>query len=66
MFAASHVRGQDANPLFRQLTADTGTSVKWNFYKYLIDRKGKPVGAFGSITTPEELAGRIEPLLAAP
>jgi glutathione peroxidase len=65
MFAASHVRGDDANPLFKQLAAATGTSVKWNFYKYLVDRNGKVVGGFGSTTTPEDLSAEIEKLLAA-
>ncbi|MBC5763618.1 glutathione peroxidase [Ramlibacter albus] len=64
MFAASHVRGGDANPLFKQLEAATGTSVKWNFYKYLLDRSGKVVAAYNSTTTPEELGPQIEKLLA--
>jgi glutathione peroxidase len=63
MFAASHVRGGDANPLFKQLEAATGTSVKWNFYKYLVDRDGKVVAGFSSRTSPEELAPQIEKLL---
>ena len=64
MFAASHVRGADANPLFKQLEAATGTSVKWNFYKYLVDRNGRIVSAHNSAATPESLAPQIEKLLA--
>ena len=64
MFAASHVRGDAANPLFRQLAAQSGTAVRWNFTKYLIGRDGKVAGGFGSRTTPEELAPQIEKLLA--
>ena len=56
MFAASHVRGDAANPLFRQLAAQTGTTVKWNFYKYLVGRDGGIVAAFNSMTTPEDAA----------
>ncbi|AMO23110.1 glutathione peroxidase [Ramlibacter solisilvae] len=56
MFAASHVRGSDANPLFRQLETQTGTSVKWNFYKYLIGRDGSIVAGYNSKTTPEDAA----------
>ena len=63
MFAASHVSGSDANPLFKQLAVATGTTVKWNFYKYLIGRDGKVVAGFNSMTTPEELAPQIDKLL---
>ena len=66
MFAASHVRGDEANPLFKQLTQATGTSVKWNFYKFLLARDGRAVGGYGSMTTPEELEPQITKLLAAP
>jgi glutathione peroxidase len=66
MFAASHVRGDEANPLFKQLAAQTGTTVKWNFYKYLIGRDGKVVAAYSSMTTPQELAKDVERQLARP
>ncbi|MGE4240244.1 MAG: glutathione peroxidase [Ramlibacter sp.] len=65
MFGASHVRGDRANPLFKQLQAQTGVRVNWNFHKYLIGRDGKVVGGWGSTTTPEALAPQIEKLLAA-
>jgi glutathione peroxidase len=64
MFGASHVRGEPANPLFKQLAAQTGTTVKWNFYKYLIGRDGKVLAGYSSNTSPEELAPQIEKLLA--
>ncbi|MES2533984.1 MAG: glutathione peroxidase [Pseudomonadota bacterium] len=54
MFAKSSVRGAAANPLFRQLTDQSGTSPKWNFYKYLIGRDGKVVAAWSSITEPTD------------
>ncbi|MES2784069.1 MAG: glutathione peroxidase [Pseudomonadota bacterium] len=65
MFAASSVRGDAANPLFRQLTAATGTSPKWNFYKYMVARDGKVVGSWGSTTKPEALEKEVEKQLAA-
>ena len=65
MFAASHVRGDAANPLFKQLAAATGTSPKWNFYKYMVARNGKIVGSWASNTTPEALEKEVEKQLAA-
>jgi glutathione peroxidase len=54
MFAKSSVRGSDANPLFKQLAQASGTTPKWNFYKYLIGRDGKVVQAWSSMTAPDE------------
>lgn len=67
MFAKSHVRGPEANPLFRQLVERTGTTPKWNFYKYLISRDGRTVLAYSSMTAPDSSTLRrdLERLLAA-
>jgi glutathione peroxidase len=54
MFAKSSVRGSDANPLFKQLAQASGTTPKWNFYKYLIGRDGEVVQAWSSMTAPDE------------
>ncbi|WPH13967.1 glutathione peroxidase [Variovorax paradoxus] len=56
MFAKSSVRGANANPLFKQLALASGTTPKWNFYKYLIGRDGKVVQAWSSMTAPDESA----------
>ena len=56
MFAKSAVRGRDANPLFRELAAQTGRAPLWNFHKYLVGRDGKVVAAYGSTTKPEDAA----------
>ncbi|MDE2315850.1 MAG: glutathione peroxidase, partial [Xanthomonadaceae bacterium] len=66
LFAPSHVRGSEANPLFAQLIRESGTTPKWNFYKYLIGRDGKVVAAYSSLTTPEDkdLNAKIRKLLA--
>ncbi|MCR8957654.1 glutathione peroxidase [Variovorax sp. CCNWLW225] len=56
MFAKSSVRGPNANPLFKQLALASGTTPKWNFYKYLIGRDGKVVQAWSSMTAPDEAA----------
>ncbi|MES2400834.1 MAG: glutathione peroxidase [Pseudomonadota bacterium] len=53
MFAKTSVAGKDANPLFKQLAAKTGTSPKWNFYKYVIGRDGQSVVSFNSMADPK-------------
>ena len=52
MFAKSSVTGKDANPLFKQLAAKTGTAPSWNFYKYVIGRDGQSTASFNSLTAP--------------
>ena len=54
MFSKSSVRGSEANPLFKQLAKISGTTPKWNFYKYLIGRDGKVVEAYSSMTSPDD------------
>lgn len=65
MFAKSSVQGKDANPLYVELIKATGTTPKWNFYKYLVDRNGKVVDSYASVTTPESktLVAAIEKAL---
>ena len=50
--------GADANPLFKQLAQPSGTTPKWNFYKYLIGRDGKVVDTYSSMTAPDDRALR--------
>jgi glutathione peroxidase len=66
MFSKSTVKGKDVNPLYTQLIKASGTTPKWNFYKYLIDRTGKVVDSYTSVTTPEDkgLIAEIEKALA--
>ena len=52
MFAKSTVTGKDAIPLFRDLSAKTGSPPRWNFYKYVIARDGQQVTAFNSTADP--------------
>ncbi len=68
MFTKTAVRGQDAAPLFRQLSARSDTTPKWNFYKYLIARDGQRIQAFNSMTAPTDarLIQAIEQLLKQP
>jgi glutathione peroxidase len=53
MFTKTTVTGKDINPLFKQLASQTGTSVKWNFYKYVIARDGVTAVSFNSMASPD-------------
>jgi glutathione peroxidase len=67
MFAASSVKGDQANPLFKQFAAQGATAPRWNFYKYLIGRDGKLVDNYSSMTAPDSkgLVSAIEKSLSA-
>jgi len=67
MFAKSHVRGDEVNPLHAELIKASGTTPKWNFYKYLVARDGKSVKSYGSMTSPDssDFVRDIEQALAA-
>jgi len=62
MFAASSIRGEQANPFFKNLMAQGATAPKWNFYKYLIGRDGKLIDSYSSMSEPDSrsLTGAIE------
>jgi glutathione peroxidase len=64
MLAPSHVRGAEANPVFRELASQT-QAPSWNFNKYLVDGDGKVVMHFGSNTAPDskDLLAAIDSLL---
>jgi glutathione peroxidase len=68
MFEKVVVRGSDATPLYRDLSAATGEQPGWNFHKYLIDRSGKVIASFGSRVKPDapELVAAVEKALAQP
>jgi glutathione peroxidase len=67
MYEKSVVSGTAASPLYRGLAARTGEAPKWNFHKYVLDRKGEPVGSFNSKVAPEDpkLVDTVERALAA-
>ncbi|MGV3571564.1 MAG: glutathione peroxidase [Ramlibacter sp.] len=56
MFGASAVRGRDANPLFRELAAQSGRAPLWNFHKYLVGRDGRVIADYSSLTRPDDPA----------
>lgn len=67
MFSKTSVKGKDAHPLFAALAKSSGKTPGWNFNKYLIDREGKLVSHYGSMTAPNDkaLLAAIEKALAA-
>lgn len=67
MFSKTAVTGKDAHPLFAALAKNSGKAPSWNFNKYLIDREGKLVSHYGSMTAPTDktLLAAIEKALTA-
>ena len=67
MFAKIDVNGSGAHPLYQYLRKEKsgllGSSIKWNFTKFLIDRAGKVVGRYAPTATPEAMREDIEALL---
>ena len=70
MFEKIKVNGSDAHPVFKflksQLGGVLGSSIKWNFTKFLCDRNGIPVKRYGPPTSPMSIVSDVEELLNAP
>jgi glutathione peroxidase len=71
VFAKVDVNGANAHPLFRLLTGARrgffGTRrIKWNFTKFLVDRRGNVVGRYAPSTGPLKLRDMIELVLNQP
>jgi glutathione peroxidase len=67
MFDKIDVNGSGAHPLYQYLRGEKtgllGSSIKWNFTKFLVDRSGKVVTRHAPTTTPQALTKEIEALL---
>ncbi|GMV02268.1 MAG: glutathione peroxidase [Burkholderiales bacterium] len=68
MFAKVDVNGDAAHPLFKWLRRQApgllgSEAIKWNFTKFLVDRKGRVVERFAPTSAPADLAPAIEKLL---
>jgi glutathione peroxidase len=67
MFSKIEVNGDRAHPLYRYLKSEKsgllGSSIKWNFTKFLVDRAGRVVARHAPTATPESLKKEIEALL---
>ncbi|KAK9381335.1 thioredoxin-like protein [Kockiozyma suomiensis] len=62
------VNGDHTDPVYKYLKSKKAgllgfKGIKWNFEKFIIDRKGEVVSRFSSVTTPESLAAEVEKLL---
>lgn len=57
------INGKDAHPLFKMLTDETkgvlGSAIKWNFTKFLVDKKGQVVERFGPTESPLTFEDKI-------
>lgn len=67
LFDKIEVNGANAHPIFKFLRAKLkgilGSSVKWNFTKFLCNRDGIPVERFGPPTSPLSFEASIAKLL---
>jgi glutathione peroxidase len=69
LFSKVEVNGAGAHPLFQHLKKEApgllGTqAIKWNFTKFLVKKDGSVYKRYSPQTSPEELIGDIEKLLA--
>jgi glutathione peroxidase len=67
MFEKIDVNGGKEHPLYTYLKREKpgvlGSSIKWNFTKFLVDRQGRAVARHAPTTKPESLTKEIEALL---
>lgn len=67
MFAKIDVNGNNTHPIYKFLKSEKssilGKFIKWNFTKFVINRKGKVVKRFAPITTPQAMEIYIQQLL---
>lgn len=69
MFSKVDVNGEATHPLFGFLKTEArgalgSEGIKWNFTKFLVNRRGEVVDRFPPTSKPEKLAKPIEKLLA--
>jgi glutathione peroxidase len=68
LFAKVEVNGAQTHPLFAHLKREApgllgSEMIKWNFTKFLLDRQGKVVARYASITTADEIESAVIPLI---
>lgn len=66
-FKKIDVNGENASPLYKWLKSEKGglfgNAIKWNFTKFLVDRKGKVVERYSPTTAPSKIEDKIKELL---
>ncbi len=67
MFSKVEVNGSNAHPIFKFLKSKKGglfgSSIKWNFTKFVVDKNGNPVKRYAPTTTPEKMEAFIKSIL---
>ncbi|MCC5813661.1 MAG: glutathione peroxidase [Leptospira sp.] len=69
LFKKIDVNGENAHPLFNFLKEQAPglmglKDIKWNFTKFLVDKNGKVLKRYASITKPESIQKDIEDVLS--
>jgi glutathione peroxidase len=68
LFAKVEVNGGNTAPVYKYLKAEKpgllgSEAIKWNFTKFLVDRKGNVLARYAPNDTPESMAADIEKAL---
>lgn len=67
IFQKVQVNGPDTAPVYQFLKSSKGgflgSSIKWNFTKFLIDKEGKVIKRYGSTTAPLAIEADIQKAL---
>jgi glutathione peroxidase len=67
LFKKIEVNGAGTHPVFVHLKKAApgllGQRIRWNFTKFLVDRQGRVVRRYASVTPPEKIEAAIEKLL---
>ena len=66
MFAKTGVAAGGANPFYEMLATASGSRPRWNFHKYLVDRRATKVVPFDTKVAPQDpkFVAEIERLLS--
>lgn len=68
MFEKIEVNGREAHPIYKYLKSKLrgglfGSSIKWNFTKFVIDKTGKPVKRFAPMVKPEKMESYLKKIM---